>query len=426
MNPREATPRPKGTVVHLKDGRLQIRIRLADGTRIRSKIFPKGTSEAEIRRLAVEFQEKHKGKTAADLGRRSTAKQPKVDPAGVDAWIDNWYQDRVRRGLTSAKDSLAHWKHHIAEVFERKHPRAWVKQDFRNLSAALDTKVQTDQISWKTARCIYGTAAKMADDACNAKLQSIRIRDDDPSIGVRPPDRGVSKAKTFIYPSEFLALVGNDKVPQHWRRRIACAVYLGLRAGEQDALEWQDIDLARGIIDVRRAIDRSQDDATKGTKTGQSRFFPIEPTLLPLLTAMQKEAGGKGAMRVFEELDSSSYSPRLRTFLRRSGATRASLYLSDKTAKPLGWHDLRSSFATWMAVRGDGPLTIQERLGHTDFATTQIYIRTAQQLGATFGEVFPTLPVCLLGPSLDHPSSKLAGFMGFLASPTRFELVLQP
>jgi integrase len=43
--------------------------------------------------------------------------------------------------------------------------------------------------------------------------------------------------------------------------------------------------------------------------------------------------------------------------------------------RPIRFHDLRASGITWMAVRGDDPQKIQARAGHTDFNTTQGYIR---------------------------------------------------
>jgi hypothetical protein len=46
---------------------------------------------------------------------------------------------------------------------------------------------------------------------------------------------------------------------------------------------------------------------------------------------------------------------------------------------------------------GDAPLTIKRVLGHTTFATTEIYIREADAIREGFGDVFPTLPACLLG-----------------------------
>jgi len=60
------------------------------------------------------------------------------------------------------------------------------------------------------------------------------------------------------------------------------------------------------------------------------------------------------------------------------------------------WHDLRATGLTWMAVRGDDPLKIQQRAGHSDFATTQLYVRTAEAVRDGFGEPFPPLPAALL------------------------------
>ena len=53
-----------------------------------------------------------------------------------------------------------------------------------------------------------------------------------------------------------------------------------------------------------------------------------------------------------------------------------------------------------MALRGDAPLTIQQRVGHRQFSTTQIYIREAEAVGkgADIGVPFPPLPKRLIEP----------------------------
>ena len=58
---------------------------------------------------------------------------------------------------------------------------------------------------------------------------------------------------------------------------------------------------------------------------------------------------------------------------------------------------LRATGATWMAVRGDDPLKIKQRCGHSTFSTTEMYIREAEAVRDGFGEVFPPLPEGLLG-----------------------------
>jgi integrase len=68
----------------------------------------------------------------------------------------------------------------------------------------------------------------------------------------------------------------------------------------------------------------------------------------------------------------------LRRWLWKAGVRRPELHQGSPTRKPLTWHDLRATGATWMAVRGDDPLKIKQRCGHASFTTTEIYIREAE------------------------------------------------
>jgi hypothetical protein len=61
-----------------------------------------------------------------------------------------------------------------------------------------------------------------------------------------------------------------------------------------------------------------------------------------------------------------------------------------------------------MAVRGDDQLKIRQRCVHTTFSTTELYIREAEAVREGFGEVFPTLPISLLGPGESSRAAVLA------------------
>jgi integrase len=52
---------------------------------------------------------------------------------------------------------------------------------------------------------------------------------------------------------------------------------------------------------------------------------------------------------------------------------------TDDTRKRLRFHDLRGTGLTWMAIRGDDPLKIQQRAGHRTFEMTHKYIRTLRR-----------------------------------------------
>lgn len=376
------------------------RITLDDGSRYPCDPLPKGTTEARAREVAG-----HKSERAAiEHWVRTEEPRRPVDPVreaqsasrACQQWVDTWQADREARGLTGAAEGKGHWKNHIKAVLGSKHPKDWTRDDFRRLSAALDEKVQQQLFSWRMARLVWGTSTKMADDAQNSNLDSIRCRDDNPSVKVRGPKRGTVKVRAYLYPSEFLTLMQCTMVPLHWRRRIALAIYLGVRTAELDAFDWSAFDMTHGIVSIYQAMDRSKKGKTKSTKGKRARRFKLDENLIPLLTAMISESGGKG--RLFPQLNNTGNAKRFREFLKRAGVDRAELHCGakDPNRKQITWHDLRATTSTWMAIRGDRSQKIMDRLGHANIATTQIYIREAEQLiGSGFGEVFPPLPSTL-------------------------------
>ena len=222
------------------------------------------------------------------------------------------------------------------------------------------------------------------------------IREDNPADGIAGPDVGTRKAKAYLWPSEFAALVACERIPVRWRRLFALAVYTFARAGELTALEWEDVDLAHGTLHIHRSIDSVNDPKrVKPTKSDAARRIPIEPELLPLLRALHAEAP-KGTRRVFRVPSIGTLSRKLRVYLKRAGLTRADLHTSDATRKAITFHDLRATGITWCAVRGDDPLKIMQRAGHAGFETTKLYLREAENLAHAFGRVFPPLPTELL------------------------------
>lgn len=329
---------------------------------------------------------------------RKPASRPTVtlaDSEDAAAWFDLWIGHRERRGMTSTPENRSHYREHIEPVIP-KHIRDWTPEDLRALCRALDTKVQAGELSWKSAANVWGTATKMCQDAAESKLEPLRVRRDNPAKGVLGPDRGAETAKQYLYPSEVLRFLACAAVPLEWRRTVALAVYLFPRAGELRMLRWDDVDLEHGTVHIHRSRDRNTG-REKATKTGQARRFAIEPALLPLLRALHAEAEGRATVA---DLPSDRDLARgLRRWLLRAGVDRAELHASGRTSKAMTFHDLRATGLTWMAVRGDDAHKIKQRAGHTDFKTTEGYIREAEAVRAGFGDVFPTLPEAMLGAS---------------------------
>jgi len=381
-----------GTIVKTKDGRWQAMITLADGTRTRLEPFPKGTPETKARNKAAFLSEK-----AQARGMVSVLKAVEVVLKPKDShetWLKKWCADREARGYTTVADSKGHYTKHIAPSIGDKPIKDWTPADMRKLCADLDGKAQAGSIAWKTAFNIWGTATRMCDDACASKVEELRVRDDNPATGVRGPDRGADKLKQFLYPSEVLKFISHLPVPLLWRRLVAFAVYSYMRDAEIRALSWDDVDLEHNSIHVHQALERESGRLVP-TKGMQNRRVPIEPNLRPLLEAMRKEVNGEGL--VFPVYPVAEHTARgLRDWLRRSGVKRAELHKNSLTHKNITFHDTRASGLTWMAIRGDDPLKIQQRAGHEDFKTTQGYIRTAEAVREGFGLPFPALPDTLI------------------------------
>jgi integrase len=323
-------------------------------------------------------------------------------PAGetFEAWCERWLAARAARGM-NMRDNRSRLSVHVWPWLGRRPVAAITTEDLERLVQRLDARIHDDTLSWKTARNVWGVVSKAFADAQRSKDLSLRVRTDNPAALVAPPDEGVTKTKVYLYPSEVSQYLACEEVPLRWRRVVALAVYLYVRAGELQALDWSDVDLDRGIVHVHRSIERFGEHKyrEKSTKTGEARKLLIEPALLPLLRALHAEAGAPTTGRVVPMPPPQDLSHRFRGYLERAGVRRGELHVgaADATRKQLTWHDLRATGITWRAVRGDDPLRIQHDAGHRNFSTTQGYIREASNLGAGFGEVFPALPSCLIG-----------------------------
>ncbi len=370
-----------------------VRVTKANGKRALVRFKP-GTTPDDARALAPVLAEharhavgEHEGETVAEYAKR-------------------WCEWRSGRGLGCVEKDRKTLARHVLPHLGGLGIVTITRDDLKRLVVMLDAKVQrgftVDEagtrkpFGWKTAANVWAVVRAMLRDAQRAKRVDLCVREDNPADGIAGPDTGARKAKAYLWPSEFAALVSCDRVPVRWRRLFALAVYTYARAGELAALEWTDVDLPHATIHIHRATDRAGDGTTKPTKSDAARRIPIEPALVPLLSAMHREAKGRGP--VFRMPSIGSQSRKLRVYLARAGVTRSDLHTTDTTRKAMTFHDLRATGITWCAVRGDDPLKVMQRAGHADFDTTKIYLREAENLVAGFGAVFPALPADLLRP----------------------------
>ncbi len=370
---------------------------LLDGKYVRIHLPPEMT-EARAKDRA-EFYSQNPDKAREKLESQKAQKTgiaPIPKSESFAHYLDRWLADRDRRGFANIAQDRGTFLKHIGPHIGDKPIAEISKEDLEKIVQVFDEKTARGEWSWLTGHRMWSQLRKLFSDACKSKNQALRVRKDNPTHDVAPPDRGEDKAKAFLYPNEFLMLAKCKTVPLALRRLYTIAVYLYSRASEILVLRWTDLDLEHGIATISRSHDRERN-VEKSTKAGRVRKFAIEPNLLPLLRAMYAERVDDG--RIFPAMVLKQLAQRFRAALRRAGITRPELFQRDAQHLAIRFHDTRSTGITWMALRGDHVTTIMERVGHRDYATTQAYIRQADALRGRVGEPFPPLPECLLDSS---------------------------
>lgn len=314
-------------------------------------------------------------------------------------WSERWLDARETKGLISVKDDRGRLKNHVWKLLGDKPIKHITTADLEAVRDSLDEKIRNQQLSWKTAANTWGLVTVAFAEATLGKNKDLRLLTSNPARDIVGPDRGTKLARQYLYPDEFLKLVSSDNTPERWAILFALAVYTGLRAGELEALTWSDVDFAHQILSITKAVNRKTNQVGR-TKSKETRRVPIEPELLPLLRRLHRQAGeGCGDRRVVWLPPDEDRAEGLRRYLERARVARAGLLKDSESTRKITLHDLRGTYLTWCAVRGDAPLVIQQRAGHAMFSTTEGYIREAEHVaaGGGFGRPFPALPGRLLG-----------------------------
>jgi integrase len=176
--------------------------------------------------------------------------------------------------------------------------------------------------------------------------------------------RGAGQAKRVkrIAPATLAELEAlTAAMPEHYRLMVLLAAWCGLRFGELAELRRADLDLAAGVIHVRRGMVRTTEGRqVKGPKSDAGRRdVAIPPHLMPALTDhlhRHAQAGGQGLL--FPASHGGHLVPS--TLYRVFYPARASIGRPD-----LRFHDLRHTGAVLAAATGATLAELMARLGHS-------------------------------------------------------------
>lgn len=145
------------------------------------------------------------------------------------------------------------------------------------------------------------------------------------------------------------------------RAMVTVALRTGLRIGELRALQWDSVDLKARKILVHRAFWKQ----VLGTpKPGRSREVPLS---LEATAALAAAKHLRGPWVFCDDRGKPLVYSQCQTLLKRV-ERRAGLAVGE-----IGWHKLRHTFASHLAMKGVPLKVIQELLGHASIEMTMIY-----------------------------------------------------
>jgi integrase len=181
------------------------------------------------------------------------------------------------------------------------------------------------------------------------------------------------QARAFV--TACLAGVADPRTAARWRywALFILALNTGLRRGELCGLLWDDIDLDRGAVMVRRSRTTVGYEVRESTpKSGRARNVALDPETVAVLRRWRKQ-------QLEERLQwGDAWSDTGFVFTREDGTPVHPMSVSQSfewAAKRAGipairFHDLRHTSATLALVAGIHPKVVQERLGHANISIT--------------------------------------------------------
>lgn len=174
-----------------------------------------------------------------------------------------------------------------------------------------------------------------------------------PTLRIEKP---AVRCKVRIVASPVEAATRLDALDREDRPLWATAFYAGLRRGELIGLRWDDVDLATGVIHVRRGWDEVEGEIAPKSRKGR-RAVPIPAVLRDHLLEHRMATIGDG--RVFNT-----------TRQVRTKAERAGKRWTDQGHERLTLHDARHTYASLMIAAGVNAKALSTFMGHANIGIT--------------------------------------------------------
>jgi integrase len=159
-----------------------------------------------------------------------------------------------------------------------------------------------------------------------------------------------------------------DLLLEHSDRELRVMIFLalrtGMRQGEIRGLQWESLDWQNRSIAVRHSW-YDYKEALVSPKNNRERHIPLGAEAHDLLYLSRKKSGFVFLSLHKEPFTCHRIIEDLAKVCKKAGMRK------------IGWHVLRHTFATHLAMRGVPLTTIQALLGHSTISTTMRYAHVA-------------------------------------------------
>ena len=293
------------------------------------------TGKAIYRNVLGRTQTEARAKLKQAIEEAKIVDQTKVKKYTVGEWMDIWFENyaKVKVRPSSHQTYRGYIDNHIKPRVER-----------------IESKKQSKGLSPKTVRNLHQIIASAMKLAKEQKLIAT-----DPTDGCALPKVEHKEMKTL--PVEQLASFLREAKDSGVFELYYVELATGLRRGELLGLKWEDLDLERGDLRVKRQIARINGEVVEAPlKTKNAyRTLPLAKDTIDVLNQQKKKVGS--CPWVFPGPTGGPMSPdsvlhMLHRVLKRAGLPR------------VRFHDLRHTFATLALQNGVDVKTVSGMLGH--------------------------------------------------------------
>lgn len=218
---------------------------------------------------------------------------------------------------------------------------------------------------------------------------------------------GKSHRKALTVPEQelFLEFLSREDIPyRHWRPIFSIMANTGMRVGEITGLQWEDIDLDNGMIEVNHTLvyyNHAENGChfsihTPKTNAGRRVIPMLEDVKKAFLEEKQYQefnglkcnaaVDGYTDFIFINRFGNLQHQGTLNKALRRIIRDCNDMQLSKNEKNPVllprfSCHSLRHTFTTRLVEAGVNLKVIQDTLGHKDFSTTMdIYTDVTKEL----------------------------------------------